>query len=218
MLGYIRVSDHSEENIQSANRQREMLKNYAKLQGAEITIYEDIGVSGYKDNRPGWQHLRASLIRDSETTLVVCDLSRLTRKTRTLLEFFEDVIKPRNIKFVSLKESIDTATPVGTMMLMMMGIFNQWYRDEISHRSKIAKKHKREKNEYCGGKIPWGKKISQGKLVDDEQQQRDIATLRSMKDLGPEKIRRKLNELGVKTPIGGSRWSHSSVRYALARL
>lgn len=64
-------------------------------------------------------------------TLVVYSLSRLGRKTKELIELVEK-FNVENIKLVSLKENIDTNSPMGRAMIGMISIFAELERELIA--------------------------------------------------------------------------------------
>ena len=102
--------------------------------------------SGKNKDRP---QLAAMLAFAREGDTVVCsDISRIARNTRDLL-FIIDELQRKGVAFMSLKESIDTATPQGQFMLTVFGALAQLERDCIRQRAKegmlIAKQEGRLK-------------------------------------------------------------------------
>lgn len=89
-------------------------------------------VSGVAKNRPG---LRAALLDAVEgDTFVVWKFDRLGRSLLDLLTRIDDLTK-RGVKFRSLTEGIDTATPAGMMMLNVIGAIAQFERDMVRERT-----------------------------------------------------------------------------------
>ena len=102
--------------------------------------------SGKNKDRP---QLAAMLAFAREGDTVVCsDISRIARNTRDLL-FIIDELQRKGVAFMSLKESIDTATPQGQFILTVFGALAQLERDCIRQRAKegmlIAKREGRLK-------------------------------------------------------------------------
>lgn len=80
---------------------------------------------------------------------VVWKLDRVGRSLLDLLRFMEDLDK-REIKFVSLQDGIDTSTPVGRVMLAMLGAFAQFERDLIAERTRAGVKRAQERGVKFG--------------------------------------------------------------------
>lgn len=57
-------------------------------------------------------------------TLIVYSLSRLWRKTKDLIELIE-MLNNDIITLISLKENIDTNSPMGRAMIAMISIFSE---------------------------------------------------------------------------------------------
>ncbi len=81
-------------------------------------IYEDKGLSGATSKRPALGVACGPRPRD---TLIVWKLDRLGRSLRDLITMLDD-LRARGVKFHSLTEAIDTATPTGRAMWQMIGV------------------------------------------------------------------------------------------------
>ena len=157
VIGYVRVS--TQEQVRdgvSLEMQEERIRAYCTLTGLDnLEIISDRGVSGFKASRPGFQKLITRCFKDAKM-VIVYDLSRLSRSVRDTLAFVEDVLGKHGVEFVSLQNDIDTTSPMGKVFLTISATFNQFYRDEISHKTKAAMSHKRSRKEKTGGVIPFG--------------------------------------------------------------
>ena len=123
-MGYARVSTQD----QNLERQLDQLSAL----GCEKIFQEKI--TGTKKDRPELDRLLDQLrIGD---TIIVCDLTRLSRSTKDLFQIVEQIEqKGANIK--SLKESwVDTTTPHGKFMFTLFAGISQFERDLISQRTK----------------------------------------------------------------------------------
>jgi DNA invertase Pin-like site-specific DNA recombinase len=89
-------------------------------------------MTGSRLDRPGWEQMMAYL-RPGDT-LVVTELSRMTRSLLDLLETAK-TLQQRRIELVSLRESIDTASATGRCFLSMMGAIHQMERELRAERA-----------------------------------------------------------------------------------
>lgn len=76
-------------------------------------------------------------------TLIVESLSRLARSTKDLL-YITELLNKKGVSLQSLKEQIDTSTPVGKLFITVIGAVNQFERDVTSERTKEALQAKKE--------------------------------------------------------------------------
>lgn len=121
-LGYARVSTAS----QNLDGQRDALG-----EAGCGRIFEDT-ISGTAKERPGWDAL-LSYARTGDT-LVVCELSRMSRSLLHLLQVVAE-LEERGIGIVSLRESIDTTTATGRLFLSIMGAVSQMERELRAERA-----------------------------------------------------------------------------------
>lgn len=120
-IGYCRVSS------QSQNIDRQMIA--LKEQKVEKVFVEKI--SGKDKNRPQLQAMM-NFIREGDT-LIIESISRLARNTRDFLEIVA-TLSERGVEVISLKESIDTATPQGKFVLTIFGALYELERESIKQR------------------------------------------------------------------------------------
>jgi DNA invertase Pin-like site-specific DNA recombinase len=90
-------------------------------------------MSGTKKSRPELDSLLEVL--QSGDTVVVESLSRLGRSVKNLAELME-LFNERNIRLISLKETIDTTSPTGRLMFTILSSLTQFERDVLAERTK----------------------------------------------------------------------------------
>lgn len=131
-IAYIRVSSES----QCEQRQIEAMEKF----GIEKWFIEK--VSAKDTNRPKLQEM-LEFVREGDT-VHIHDFSRLARSTKDLLEIV-DTLNRKGVTLVSNKESIDTSTPTGKLMLTMIGAINEFERTNLLERQRegiaIAKRN-----------------------------------------------------------------------------
>ncbi|MGA8943268.1 MAG: recombinase family protein [Thermoactinomyces sp.] len=124
---------------QNLDRQEQQLKEA----GCERIFFEK--VTGTKRNRPELNRL-LEFLRPGDT-VIVTDLTRLSRSTKDLLEIAELIAK-KGANLKSLKESwLDTTSAHGKMLFTLFAGMAQFERDLIAERTKegLAAARKRGK-------------------------------------------------------------------------
>lgn len=127
LVGYARVSTED----QSLDMQIAALE----AAGVRPERIKTEKVSGVAKKRPG-RDLALKLCRPGDT-FVVWKFDRVGRSVLDLLTFIEK-LKANGIEFRSLREQIDTKSPVGQAMLALSGVFAQLERDLIAERTKAG--------------------------------------------------------------------------------
>lgn len=138
-IAYIRVSTID----QNEQRQIEAMKHY------EIEKWFIEKVSAKDTNRPKLQEL-LDFVREGDT-LHIHDFSRLARSTKDLLEIVE-LLNAKGVTLVSNKESIDSSTPTGKLMLTMIGAINEFERTNLLERQREGIEIAKRKGVYKGRK------------------------------------------------------------------
>ena len=135
---YARVSTAD----QNLDRQLDALKNY----GIDVLYCEKM--SGTKKSRPELDRMLKE-VEDGDT-IVIESLSRLGRSVKNLAELME-MFNNRNIRLVSLKETIDTTTPTGKLLFSIMSSLAQFERDILVERTQEGLAAARARG-ICGGR------------------------------------------------------------------
>ena len=136
-IGYVRVSTER----QSLDQQRDALT----AAGVE-RIFEDV-MSGARDDRTGLADMLA-YVRPGDTVVVIA-LDRLGRSLSGLLRTIE-TLTARGINVRSLRESIDTSTDVGMMLVGIFGSLAQYERTLIAERAEVARGAARARGQQVG--------------------------------------------------------------------
>jgi DNA invertase Pin-like site-specific DNA recombinase len=120
-VAYIRVSSKD----QNEQRQIEMMKEL----GIEKSYIEKI--SGATKDRPKLIDM-LSFVRDGDSVYIE-SFSRLARNTVDLLSIVKE-LSDKGVALISLKESIDTSTSQGKLMLTIFGALYEFERELIRER------------------------------------------------------------------------------------
>lgn len=122
-IGYIRVSTEE----QDVAIQMDAMKRY----GVDKIFAEKI--SGKNTEREQLNEM-LDFIRSGDA-VIVYSFSRLARNTRDLLRLV-DTFKEKGVDFVSIKETIDTTTPQGYLMLSVFAAIYQFEREQTLQRQR----------------------------------------------------------------------------------
>ena len=139
MVGYARVSTEE----QSLDMQVEALVRAGVDRAA---IYTE-KVSGVSVRRPG-RDMALKHCRPGDV-FVVWRLDRVGRSLMDLLTFMQK-LEAHGVGFRSLHDQIDTTTPIGRVMLAMLGAFAQFERDLIAERTKAGVQRAKERGVRFG--------------------------------------------------------------------
>ena len=156
---YIRVStDAQREEGYSIDAQKEMLTAYCvSRQISDYDYYIDGGFTGSNMERPELQRLIHDAKNHRINCVVVYKLDRLSRSQKDTLYLIEDVFNPHGVDFVSLKETMDTSTPMGRLMIGILSAFAQLERENIRERTQMGMRERVKSGLWPGGgRIPFG--------------------------------------------------------------
>lgn len=219
-IGYVRVSTAGQvADGVSLDAQEAKVHAWAGLNGAgEVVIFRDAGISGKRvKNRPG---LRAALDTVGKgDALIVYSLSRLSRSIRDTLNLSEH-LERRGADLVSLSEHIDTTGAGGRMVFRMLAVFAEYERELIGERVKTAWQYKRLHGEKCGGDVPFGYTVQNGRLIEDANEQKALGLIRDLRAKGYA-LRAICDELakeGYRTRRGNVKWHPQALKQIIVNL
>lgn len=121
----------------------------------EIYRYEDEGFTGANVDRPAFSRLIAD-IKDNKLDVVLCyKIDRISRNVSDFSNFF-NLLTEHNVEFVSIKEQIDTSTPLGRAMMYICSVFAQMERETTAERVKDSMAELAKGGKWAGGRAPLG--------------------------------------------------------------
>ena len=144
VFAYIRVSSVQ----QNDERQDVIIEKYNCTE-----VFRE-KVSGKDLNRPEFQTLMRAAYKGD--TIVIKDLSRISRNSRDLLKIVDD-LNARGIKLISDKEGIDFSSKMSEPIIFMMGWLSEMERDAIRERQAEGIKIAVEKGAFKKEVITWQK-------------------------------------------------------------
>lgn len=167
-VGYIRVST-IEQNTES---QKSLLQNF-KLD----KVFEE-KVSGKNTQRPQLQ-VMLEYVREGDTVYVK-DLSRLARNTKDLLDIVE-YLNNKGVGLFSIKESIDTSSNFGKLMITFLGAIYEFERANLLERQKDGIAIAKKLGKYKGRKQI--KKPANFSEIYEKWKNRKISSLNAIREL-----------------------------------
>lgn len=138
-VAYVRVSTAE----QNEARQREALA----VRGIDKWFIEK--ASGKNTDRPEFQKM-LDWVREGDT-IYIHDLSRIARSTKDLLDLL-DVLREKGVALVSDKESIDTSTATGKLLVTMVAAINEFERANLLERQREGIAIAKREGKYKGRK------------------------------------------------------------------
>jgi len=126
------------------------LEQFAQARGWHLVdSYLDIGISGSKDKRPELDRLMADAHKRRFDVVVVWRFDRFARSVSHLLRALE-TFNALGIAFVRLSEQMDTTTPTGKMIFIVLGAVAELERSLIVERVKAGLRNARAKGKCLG--------------------------------------------------------------------
>lgn len=164
---YVRVSteEQAENPEGSIRNQEERLRQTVRYQQEMGRSYEiagvfvDAGLSAKDMNRPALQRLLKAVEQGDVNLVIVTELSRLSRSTKDFEHMWE-FFKNKGCEFHSLRESFDTTTAAGVLMLKSFANFAEFERKQTAERISASFKIRAERGLYNGGSVPFGFRLS----------------------------------------------------------
>ena len=127
---YLRVSTPD----QKLDLQYDGLHSYADRAGLLVVgDYSDIAVSGRREGRPQLNALMTSVRNREVDCVLVWKFDRFARSTRHLLTALEE-FDHFGVRFISVQDQIDTASPMGRAMFTIIGAMAELESSLISER------------------------------------------------------------------------------------
>lgn len=227
VLGYCRVSTEMQvREGESLGEQRKEIERYCKANGlALLEIIEDAGVTGrdFRD-RPGILEIQKLAGQKGIDKIVAKDMSRLGRSARELLNSMAYLEDECGVQVVLLKERLDTSTPAGKLMRVVLAGVAEFESDMIRERTttgRLARQAKGIPTSIGSGGLygyDYVKGDEQGNGRTFKMNPGEAGVLRQVvgwildEGLSLRRCAARMHELGFKTRRGNTRWTADSLR------
>jgi len=162
---YLRLSsdDSDKEESNSIVNQRNII-GYFLDDYNDISVYKeyiDDGYTGTDFDRPGIQNLINDIYSNKINAMIVKDSSRLGRNYIKVGEFFDNIIKPNNIRFISINDNVDSFIDPESMTSLEMSIkalMNEGYSKDTSNKIRSSFISSKKHGNFIGTIAPFGYK------------------------------------------------------------
>lgn len=205
---YCRLSqdDNLDGESNSITNQKKILTDYAQKNGfPNILTFADDGYTGTDFNRPDFMRMQ-KLVEDGKVgTIIVKDLSRFGRE-HVLCGYYTQIMYPSlGVNFIAIQENVDTEKGIGTEMMPIHNVFNEWYAAQTSKKIRAVWKSKADRGERISSSVPFGYRKSETdpkQWVIDEPAAKVVRYIFSLcvAGLGPMKIATRLRAEHTLTP------------------
>src|SRR5437764_374602 len=151
---------------QTCDNQLRDLREYCRARGwADVREYVDHGISGTKDRRPALDQMMSAVRGRKVDIVVVVAFDRFGRSVRHFVESLE-TFRHLGVEFISLREQIDTGSPLGQAVFTIIAAIAQLERSLIVERVHAGLRRARAE----------GKRLGRPRLKVDERQLRIVAS------------------------------------------
>ena len=145
---YARVSTSNKG--QDVGLQLDELRQVAEQRGWVIHAeHVDEGISGSKDSRPELDRMMAAARAGKLDLVAVWKFDRFARSTSHLVTALEE-FRVLGVAFVSLREQVDTSTPMGKAMFTIIAAISELERDLIRERVIAGVRRAQAMGKHCG--------------------------------------------------------------------
>jgi site-specific DNA recombinase len=219
---YARVSSDRQKEDHTIASQTAALLELAKSNGYLVPaewVFQDEGYSGASLVRPGLEALRDLAAQGQITTVLIHSPDRLSRKYAYQVLLTEELSRC-GVEIVFLK-SPTGGSPEDQLVVQFQGMIAEYERAQIAERSRRGKRHKaREGVVNVLGGAPYGyryvKKTDTSaayyQVIESEAGVvRLVFQMYTQEHLNIRAIARSLNERGIPTRTGKTRWERSTV-------
>jgi site-specific DNA recombinase len=208
VAAYIRVSteDQAESGL-GMDAQRTRCKAMCQVKGwTEPLFYVDDGVSGTLpvSKRNGLRALVADIEAGKIHAVIISSLDRLGRRASIIINLVEE-FRVSGVSIVSCKESFDTSTPHGQLMLGIFAVLAQFERDLVSQRTSDALAERGKRDGEKGGRLPYGYRRSLEGIVIVPEEAKIVRRIFAMHKRGA-----SLREIASDVS-NGKHWRHTSI-------
>ena len=206
-IGYIRVSTEQQatDDKFGIDVQKQAILLYANEHGYNIVDWKVDKVSGAKDDRPALNEILYSdnVSNPPFEAVIVFKNDRVARDTK-LYFYYLYTLEKKNITLLSTKEEFQEGSDFANIYRALLQFVAEQERKNIALRTSKGRSIKAQCGGYSGGRCPYGYKVSDGRLIinEDERPIVEYIFARYEENTPMLTIAEELNEQGYKTRKG----------------
>jgi DNA invertase Pin-like site-specific DNA recombinase len=144
---YMRVSTLD----QHPETQMHDLHELARQRGYQLVEEYEDRISGAKARRPGLDAMMRDARRGQFDVVLVWACDRIARSTKHFLEVLDELNR-LNVEFISFREQIDTAGPLGRAIMVIVGAVAELERSLIIERVRAGMRRAKFEGRHIGRK------------------------------------------------------------------
>ncbi|KAA9131167.1 recombinase family protein [Microbacterium caowuchunii] len=216
---YVRQSVREDQGI--AQQIADCRRRLVAEEWAEVDVYDDNRTSATKDRGTGtaWARMLEDIDAGRVQVVVAVAAARLLRRVEDVLE-----LTKRDVRIVTLRDGIDTATNGGKMMLYMLVLMAEAEIEEKEARALPYRASRREAGHPTSGLVPYGyrwvpklERDAKGTRFAIVPEEAEIIRYMSAELLGGTTLAAIVDALNAdgKRTRAGARWRSSTVRRIL---
>lgn len=157
---YLRLSrdDNNRNESESIANQRRLLMQYAAVNQIPVRYeFLDDGITGTTQNRKGLQQMFQAIEDGRIDTVLVKDLSRLSRNYIHTGTLIEEWFPAHGIRLISVDDGIDTArSSASNDLFAIRAVIDDWYARDISRKVRAAIYAKQNAGFCTAAHLPFG--------------------------------------------------------------
>lgn len=228
---YCRVSTKDQIENTSLDNQKELGVEYVTKNHSQkfkyIIVWKEEGKSGddfLDDDDIGEMVKREllSILIDSWKKRVikniwVYDLSRLSRNDDTS-NLLKSIIYKNGIDLYLNNQKYNFDNKMDKLLFGVLSLVNEFENHQRFEKGLMGKRRNLDSGKWWGGSIPMGFKSDEnGKLIEDEVRSKWVKKIYKWysEGLSTQKIRERLEKIGIKSQRGNTNWSTTQIRKIL---
>ncbi|MCL2173189.1 MAG: recombinase family protein [Candidatus Bathyarchaeota archaeon] len=210
VAAYCRVSTEQDDQLNSLENQKQYFEKYISdnVDWEFCGLYVDEGISGTSvEKRDGFKRMVADAENKKFDLLLTKEISRFARNTLDSI-FYTRKLKGLGVGVVFMNDNINTLDNDAELRLTIMSSIAQEESRKTSERVKWGQKRLMERGVVFGAKA-LGYDQKNGKLTINENEAKTVRLIFDLyiSGMGAHNISKELDNRGIPTPKGGTRWN-----------
>ena len=204
VIGYASCIQAGPSAALELKEQAEVITAESRRRGFELIelVGEQAPASGKGLSRPGLSYALDRIRAREASGMLVVELSRITQSVSELGTIM-DWLRRLDVRLIASADSFDSESEEGRLAGALLIEVSKWERNRLSERTRSGLQAARLS----------GRSAGRAAVADDPDLSERIARMRA-EGMTLQAIADRLNEEGVPTVRGGTKWRHSSVQAA----